>query len=159
MRADGLIFVRSRKPWLDLPIRAFEGGDAGHVAVQIDGEIVDTTLSQRGVKRQPREDFLARYDVVDEVPVVLPNPRVANDWLRRQVGKPYDWTAIAGFVLWRDWQDEDRWYCSELAASWMREGGARMAEQYRRIGVRLIHEVSYARAAGRLWLQDKEAPV
>lgn len=33
-----------------------------------------------------------------------------------QVGKPYDWTAIAGLVMRRDWRETDSWFCSELVA-------------------------------------------
>ena len=33
-----------------------------------------------------------------------------------QIGKPYDYTAILGLGLRRDWQEEDAWFCSELVA-------------------------------------------
>ena len=36
--------------------------------------------------------------------------------LKSQVGKPYDWFGILGFLFHRDWQNEDRWFCSELIA-------------------------------------------
>jgi uncharacterized protein YycO len=34
-----------------------------------------------------------------------------------QVGKPYDFTAIIGFLFRRNWQRQDAWYCAELV-SW-----------------------------------------
>ena len=34
-----------------------------------------------------------------------------------QVGKPYDFTDIAGIMLHRDWRNEDRWICSELVTA------------------------------------------
>ncbi len=34
-----------------------------------------------------------------------------------QVGKPYDYTAIAGFLARRDWREDDSWFCSELQAA------------------------------------------
>jgi len=37
-------------------------------------------------------------------------------FLAAQTGKPYDWRAIWGFVLNRDWRREDSWICSELQA-------------------------------------------
>jgi hypothetical protein len=37
-------------------------------------------------------------------------------FLAAQTGKPYDWRAIWGFVLNRDWREEDSWICSELQA-------------------------------------------
>ena len=34
-----------------------------------------------------------------------------------QVGKPYDWTAIAAFAFDRDWREGRAWFCSELVAA------------------------------------------
>lgn len=74
----------------------------------------------RGVRRAPYEAWLADYapsrlerrDL--EVPEhALPRARM---WLMDQVGRPYDWTAIVGFVFrQRRWQSERAWFCSELA--------------------------------------------
>ena len=33
-----------------------------------------------------------------------------------QLGKPYDFTAVLGIGLHRDWTETDSWFCSELAA-------------------------------------------
>ena len=39
------------------------------------------------------------------------------DKLLSQRGKPYDYSALAGIVLHRDWgTDDSRWFCSELIA-------------------------------------------
>lgn len=40
-----------------------------------------------------------------------------------QVGKPYDWTGIAGFIVRRNWQKDDAWFCSELVAWAFAEAG------------------------------------
>jgi uncharacterized protein YycO len=40
-----------------------------------------------------------------------------------QIGKPYDTTAILGFVTGRDWRQQDSWYCSELGAAAIEECG------------------------------------
>lgn len=34
-----------------------------------------------------------------------------------QEGKPYDRSAIWGFVAGRDWRQQDSWFCSELQAA------------------------------------------
>lgn len=39
------------------------------------------------------------------------------DFLRQQVGKPYDTCAIFGFATGRNWRDADAWFCSELIAA------------------------------------------
>lgn len=38
-------------------------------------------------------------------------------FLRAQLGKPYDITAIAGLALNRSWREADSWFCSELVAA------------------------------------------
>jgi uncharacterized protein YycO len=38
-------------------------------------------------------------------------------WLHLQLDKPYDWTAVFGIGLRRDWQQDDKWFCSELVAA------------------------------------------
>lgn len=50
--------------------------------------------------------------------IILPCPETSQEafygFLRGQLGKPYDQTAIAGFVFQRDWRETDSWFCSEL---------------------------------------------
>lgn len=36
------------------------------------------------------------------------------EFLRAQVGKPYDWKGVVGFAVNRDWRATDCWFCSEL---------------------------------------------
>lgn len=40
----------------------------------------------------------------------------AWEWAQQQVGKPYDFSAISGIALDRNWHDESKWFCSELVA-------------------------------------------
>lgn len=40
-----------------------------------------------------------------------------------QLFKPYDWTAVFGIGLHRDWQQDDKWFCSELVAASLMAGG------------------------------------
>lgn len=44
-------------------------------------------------------------------------------FLKSQIGKPYDKTAIWGFVIGRDWRDKDSWICSELQAAALEAAG------------------------------------
>jgi hypothetical protein len=38
----------------------------------------------------------------------------AYEWARTQAGKKYDYSAIFGIFLDRNWRDENRFFCSEL---------------------------------------------
>lgn len=51
---------------------------------------------------------LFRVDCAPEV------ERCAVAWAGRQIGKPYDWSAIAGFFVRRDWHSTGEWFCMEL---------------------------------------------
>lgn len=44
-------------------------------------------------------------------------------FLRAQVGKPYDHSAIWGFASGRDWREDDSWICSELQAAALEHAG------------------------------------
>ena len=68
-----------------------------------------------GVKARPyvadRYVRLERY--------TAPNIEDAYAWALTQAGKKYDFSAIAGIALDRNWRSGDRWFCSELiAAAW-----------------------------------------
>jgi hypothetical protein len=49
---------------------------------------------------------------------------------RTQIGKPYDFGAILGLGIQRDWHNPNRWFCSELVTAsaeyagtfWFRQG-------------------------------------
>lgn len=40
-----------------------------------------------------------------------------HDFLRSQIGKPYDTLGILGAALDRDWRNPSSWFCSELIAA------------------------------------------
>jgi len=42
---------------------------------------------------------------------------------RAQIGKPYDYKSIAGFIMRRDWTDANAWFCSELVAASFKHAG------------------------------------
>jgi uncharacterized protein YycO len=45
---------------------------------------------------------------------------------RTQLGKPYDWGAIVGIALHRDWRAPDKWFCSELVAWACEQAGTKL---------------------------------
>jgi uncharacterized protein YycO len=44
-------------------------------------------------------------------------------FVRAQIGKPYDFTAILGIAFRRDWREDDAWFCSELVAAAFEQAG------------------------------------
>lgn len=44
-------------------------------------------------------------------------------WLIDQIGKPYDYFGLIGFLWRREYQNDNKWFCSELAAEALKQGG------------------------------------
>jgi hypothetical protein len=57
------------------------------------------------------------------IPCTANQEEVYYDFVRTQIGKPYDETAIAAFAVGRDWRAPDSWFCSELCAAATEESG------------------------------------
>lgn len=72
-----------------------------------------------GVQKATLQHRLAQTSILDSAlyRIDLPHENSARLFAESQVGKPYDWTGITGFVFGRDWQKPDKWFCSELAAA------------------------------------------
>jgi len=83
-------------------------------------EFVDTeaktTLGARsdgGVQLRPCARD--RYSRIEQF-VTSVGMDAAYKWALTQVGKPYDYSAIIGMAIDRDWRDESKYFCSELIA-------------------------------------------
>jgi hypothetical protein len=92
---------------------------ASHVeALMPDGTLLGAHIDG-GVMARPRDydkgQFTReRFVDIDAAPDVCDRFQA---FLRSQLGKPYDTTAILAFVAARDWQEKDSWFCSELQAA------------------------------------------
>lgn len=43
------------------------------------------------------------------------------DFAKSQIGKPYDFSAILGFVVRENWESPNKWFCSEFVESTLRQ--------------------------------------
>jgi uncharacterized protein YycO len=105
-----------------LLIRAVTWSSWSHAALLIDdNHVVEATWPR--VRVTPIADVIAKH--TDHVIIDLPckDPDAAIRAALSQVGKPYDWTALAGILVHRDWQQDDMWYCAELVAWCAAQGG------------------------------------
>jgi hypothetical protein len=69
-----------------------------------------------GVQIRPANYEVWKERQVISIPCSQRSLNRYETFLRAQVGKPYDKTAIFGFVAGRDWRAPDSWFCSELQA-------------------------------------------
>lgn len=117
-------------------IRAIERTEASHCGVlRPDGTVVDSTFLHRGVRAWQRDEWMQGRTLIAEVAFPVRRLDDGMGWLDMQIGKPYDWTALAGWLLWLDWQQDDSWYCSELAIACAQACGRSVPGSPRRIGL------------------------
>ena len=82
-------------------------------------EFIDTTAGTAfgaylsGVRTRPID--YAKFE--REERFTAPNIAEAYAWAQTQSGKRYDYSAIFGIFLDREWRDDTRWFCSELVAA------------------------------------------
>jgi hypothetical protein len=98
-------------------IRWFTQSDFSHVdAVLPSGELLgarsDTATPGVAIRRPGYATF-SRVALV-AVPATDTQTTAFYDFLRSQIGKPYDKTAIYAFAFNRDWHNKASWFCSEL---------------------------------------------
>jgi uncharacterized protein YycO len=97
----------------DWIVRASTFADYAHVGFKLnDGLVLDATPSNGVTFREAQDDGTTIY-----FQPLAPKAHIdrAVEWAKLQIGRPYDWSAIAGFVFRRDWHSDDsKWFCSEL---------------------------------------------
>jgi uncharacterized protein YycO len=117
-----VLVARNNRPgsWL---IRLVTMGKWSHAALLLPNWLViDTTLTT-GVRASPVMAWIRDYPTHEVIDVDLPDEEKAINFARAQLSKPYDWTAIFGMLLQRNWQDQDSWFCSELVEAALSAGG------------------------------------
>lgn len=116
-----VLFCTSKLPGAFL-IRTITWSDWSHVAL-IDGEeAIEATWP--AVRVAPLSEVIAKHSAFVVVDIPCDDPAAVIAAARSQVGKPYDLTALFGLLVRRDWQEPDRWFCSELVAWAFEQGGA-----------------------------------
>lgn len=114
MNTVRLMFSTTRWP-LSTVIRAFTWSRWSHVSL-VDGADVIEAIAVHGVRRAPLSEAIAR--AADHAFVDLPaaDPAAVLAAAAGEIGKRYDYAALLGLALRRDWQACDAWFCSELVA-------------------------------------------
>jgi uncharacterized protein YycO len=108
-----VIFCRSWLPGSVL-IRMLTFSKWSHVAVVTNGGVVIEAVWPR-VRINTLEKLRSTHRVCEEREIDIPAESV--NWLYLQVGKPYDISALfAVLIPWRKWDEDDKWFCSELVA-------------------------------------------
>ena len=109
-------------------IRWFTWSRYSHVALVWGSNVIEATLAH-GVRVFPFRSFVKKYKSVLLCNVKGVDEKKAVAFTLNQLNKPYDIKAIFGFVLRRKWTDAERWFCSELVAVALHEGGVTLIKK------------------------------
>jgi hypothetical protein len=124
-------------------IRTFQRGWCSHVdSVMDDGRLLGARLDGGVAIRPPNYEKFTRVErVVISVPYY--KERAYWDFLKAQVGKPYDKLAIVAFAVNRDWRETDAWFCDELVAAGIEHAEVvrKLAPMVNRLDVRDLYLV------------------
>lgn len=104
-------------------IRLYTWGDWSHVGVLLpDNTVIDSTLTYKGVSQRSLEQFQSE----DSKWEIIEHQGLSEEligFMKQQIGKPYDFTGILGLPFRKDWENDDRWFCSELIAWAAKQAG------------------------------------
>lgn len=101
----------------------FSAGPVSHVgAILPDGSELGARSDHAGgkpagVQIRPGDYAKFAYQAVFEIPCSETQGFRFWEFMKAQIGKPYDRSAILGFVTGRNWRDQSAWICSELVAA------------------------------------------
>ena len=109
-----IVFIRHRNI-SSLLLRTFQWSAWSHVAI-VDGDEVIEATAWHGVSVRSLSDLLADSSHHEFIDVPSANPKAVIAAARSQIGKPYDWFGVVGFVFRRKWENSSRWFCSKLVA-------------------------------------------
>lgn len=126
METVRVLFTRRRHPG-SLAIRTFTWSAWSHVDlldVSSGQPLLIGAVAPSGVVIEPLAYRLQKASRAALVEFKVGRAAAVLEAARSQIGKPYDWTGVAGLVTRsRDWQGEEDWFCSELVAWAIAQGG------------------------------------
>jgi uncharacterized protein YycO len=112
-----VIFCTSNAPGAVM-IRAATWSKWSHVGILLsDGTVVEATWPK--VRHVSLETMLSAHTdyYISEYECTEAENADIEAYALEQVGKSYDVRALFGFLVHRDWTEDNEWFCSELVAA------------------------------------------
>jgi uncharacterized protein YycO len=93
-------------------------------AVMPDGTLLGAHFSG-GVQIRPKgyDAAIVKREEIVSLPCSDAVEQSFLDFLKSQIGKPYDFEAIAALVIERNWRSPESWFCSELQTAALERAG------------------------------------
>lgn len=109
-------FCTDRRDWISAVIRWLTWWRHSHVVlISPSADYFIESTHGKGVVGGEFAAFLCR-DGCELRGIPHPDPQAVWDKAASQIGKPYDWRYVYGWLFHRRWQDPAAWSCSELIA-------------------------------------------
>lgn len=124
-----VVFCRNKKIG-SLLIRLFTWSRWSHCAIINDQSVIEARMPL-GVVVRPLSDFIKDYSSYEVVKFKVESKSKVISAALSQKGKPYDYMAIIGILFKRDWQNKSKWFCSELVAWALSQGGRHLFRKER----------------------------
>jgi hypothetical protein len=127
-----LLFTSESGP-VSSVIKTLTWSDFSHVDL-VFGDVLIGAVPFRGVVEDTLFERIAAATQIAVYDIPGLDDEVALSFAKSQLGKPYDWAGAIGVGLHRDWQDPERWFCSEFV-EWVctQSGHPLLAGNFRRI--------------------------
>lgn len=128
------LFFTTSNSFVSWFIRQRTWGEFSHVQIIIGedekGSIVVSADGEGVTCRNVREGELIHHAILTFPEMTEEQRKNVVDFCFSQIGKPYDFVGLGSFLLYKEMQNDDRWFCSELAYV-----------AYKQAGIRLIRRV------------------
>lgn len=106
-------------------------GPKSHTAFRLnDDDVIEawhTPLPTGAVRATPlieRLSYLDEGEYIDFFDIIEDfDEYIAETFIRDQIGKPYDYSAIYNFISRKEYNNHDRWFCSELVFATIARAG------------------------------------
>lgn len=120
--------------WEAAAVRWFTWSDYAHVGFLLPENTILDATPQYGVSLRPWHRATDDDSATCYCAISAPKAQIdaAIYWAASQVGKPYDWTAIYGFLAHRDWHRDTSWFCSEFVIQATLIGGCPLLSYQKR---------------------------
>ena len=105
------LFFSNTRSLASYCVRFATWGEYGHVGLYRDDTIIEANSTLNKVVCRSFEPSEYSQFVIKEYDIPA---KPVWDIISSQIDKPYDWSAIYGFLFRQDWQSPDKWFCSEL---------------------------------------------
>ena len=113
-----LIFGEGTHPWITPLIKVRSRSKYSHVAYvdPLSGLIIEAA-GGIGVRVVTHSEFIQKYPKWHTATMFVPDAQYTRQFMISQLGKPYDHSAIFGYLFSQNWNRKDAWTCTELIAA------------------------------------------